>query len=245
MEVDLLLLVLGCAVIAGAAGAGVPALLRRVPSPDPATLGLPEGEAPPPTYAEVADRPGLALRCVLLSAAVAAVLAVAVGPRPVLVGLVAVTPVAVALAVVDLRTRLLPRVLVLPATGVLLLVPAVAALLGGPDDVGALLRAVLGMVVARSVYWLLWLVRSAGLGFGDVRLAAMVGAGLGPLGWAEVAVGLYAGFLVFGVPGALLALARRDRALLRTAYPFGPFLLVGALLGVVVGDPVVGALGWS
>lgn len=239
------LLVLVCALLGGLGGAGVPALLRRLPQPDPATLDLPEGEAPPPSYAAVADAPGLAVRCALLGAVVAGVLAWAVGPEPALVGLVAVTPVAVALGVVDLRTRLLPKVLVLPATGLLLVVAAGAALLGGPAEVEALVRALLGLVVSRTAYWLLWFIRSAGLGFGDVRLAAMVGAGLGQLGWAELLVGLYAGSLVFGVPGLLWALVRRDRSLLRTAYPFGPSLLVGALVGVLVGDPVVRALGWG
>ncbi len=92
---------------------------------------------------------------------------------------------------------------------------------------------------------LLWFVRSAGLGFGDVRLAALLGLALGHLGWAEVVVGLYAALLVFGVPGLVLAVARRDRALLRRPRAFGPALLVGALLGVVAGEPVAGVLGWA
>lgn len=239
------LLVLGCALLGGLGGAGVPALVRRLPQPAPATLDLPEGEDPPPSYAAVATSPGLAVRCAALGALAAGLLAWAVGPQPALVGLVAVVPVAVALGVVDLRTRLLPKVLVLPATLLLLLVTGVAALLGGPAQVEDLVRALLGLLVARTAYWLLWFLRSAGLGFGDVRLAAMVGAGLGQLGWAELGVGLYAGFLVFGVPGALWALVRRDRTLLRTAYPFGPFLLLGALLGVLLGPAVARVLGWA
>lgn len=237
------LLVLGCALLGGAGGAAVPALVRRLPQPDPESLRLPEGEEPPPSFATVAAAPGLTLRAALLGASAAGLLAWSVGPEPALVGLVAVTPVAVALGVVDLRTRLLPKVLVLPATGVLVAVAGVGAVLGGPAEVDALVRSLVGLVAARTAYWLLWFVRSAGLGFGDVRLAAMVGAGLGQLGWAELLVGLYAGFLVFGVPGALWALVRRDRSLLRTAYPFGPFLLVGALLGVLLGDVVARALG--
>ncbi|QVT80367.1 hypothetical protein ENKNEFLB_02762 [Nocardioides aquaticus] len=240
-----LLLVLGCALLGGAGGAAVPALVRRLPQPDPASLHLPEGEDPPPTYAEVAAAPGLARRTAVVGALAAGLLAWSVGAEPALVGLVAVVPVAVALGAVDLRTRLLPKVLVLPATAWLVAVAAVAALLGGPAETDALVRSLVALVAARTAYWLLWFVRSAGLGFGDVRLAAMVGAGLGQLGWAEVLVGLYAGFLVFGVPGALWALVRRDRSLLRAAYPFGPFLLLGALLGVLLGDVVAGALGWA
>ena len=57
-------------------------------------------------------------------------------------------------------------------------------------------------MIARSVYWLLWFLHSAGMGFGDVRLAALLGFSLGHVGWPELGVGMYAGFLVFGVlPG--------------------------------------------
>ncbi len=236
-------LVLGCALLGGAGGAVVPAVVSRLPQPDVASLHLPEGEEPPPSYAAVAATPGLMLRTALLGALAAGLLAWSVGPEPALVGLVAVVPVAVALGVVDLRTRLLPKVLVLPATGLLVAVAAVAALLGGPAEVDALVRSLVGLVAARTAYWLLWFLRSAGLGFGDVRLAAMVGAGLGQLGWAELLFGLYAGSLVFGVLGALRALVRRDRSLLRAVSPFGPFLLIGALLGVLLGDVVARTLG--
>lgn len=240
-----LVLVAGSALAAGLGGLGVPALVRRVPPVDPATLSLPDGEAPPPSYAQVAARPGLGVRCAALAAAAGGLVAWSVGAEPAVVGLLLVVPVCVALAVVDLRTRLLPKVLVLPATGLLLVTAGLAALLGGPDEVDDLVRAVLALVVARSAYWVLWFVRAGGLGFGDVRLAAMVGAGLGQLGWAEVAVGLYAGFLVFGVPGLMWALVRRDRSLLRVAYPFGPFLLLGALIGILLGPAVGATLGWS
>jgi leader peptidase (prepilin peptidase)/N-methyltransferase len=51
-------------------------------------------------------------------------------------------------------------------------------------------------------------------------------------------LGIYGGFLVFSVPGLALAVVRRDRQLLRVAFPFGPFLLVGALAGIVLGGPL-------
>ena len=98
-----------------------------------------------------------------------------------------------------------------------------------------LVRALVGLVAARSIYWVLWFVHSAGMGFGDVRLAALLGLVLGRAGWAELVVGTYAPFLLFAVPGLLLALVRRDRSLLRAAYPFGPFMVLGALVGLVAG----------
>lgn len=248
----LVVAVLMGAALAGLAGLGVPRLVATLPARAEGPGDDRSAGTGVPSYAEVAAAPGLGPRCAVLSALVAALLVAAVAPDPWAVPLVLLVPVAVALAVLDARTRLLPRVLVLPAT-VALLVAAVALAglselgwLPGADHTASsdLVRGVVGLVLARSTYWVLWFVRSAGMGFGDVRLAALVGLALAHLGWAELVVGLYAGFLVFGVPAALLALLRGDPALLRTAYPYGPFMLAGAVLGVLAGDPVLHAIGW-
>ena len=149
-------------------------------------------------------------------------------------------PSCVALAFVDWHTRLLPSKIVLPATGAVLALLAVEWAVTGEHD--APLRALIGLVVARLIYWVLWFVHSAGMGFGDVRLAALLGLVLGRAGWAELVVGTYAPFLLFAVPGLLLALVRRDRSLLRAAYPFGPFMVLGALVGVLAGPALVGLI---
>ena len=212
----------------GAAGAVVPRLVRAVP--EPATS---EDDPPRPTYADVGGPPGLWWRTALASAVVGAGAGAALGWDWWLAVLVPVVPVCVALAVIDWHTRLLPSRLVLPATGYLV----VAGLAGWAvtGDHTDLLRAALGLLVARSVYWVLWFVHSAGMGFGDVRLAALLGFALGHVGWAEFVVGMYAGFLIFGLPGLLLAVLRRDRALLKVAHPFGPFMLLGGWLGLLTG----------
>lgn len=71
------------------------------------------------------------------------------------------------------------------------------------------------------------------MGFGDVKLALGVGAALGWYGWPTVMLGTFAGFL-FGAlyGGALVVLRRAGR---RTAIPFGPFLLGGGLVGLLIG----------
>jgi leader peptidase (prepilin peptidase)/N-methyltransferase len=164
----------------------------------------------------------------------------AVGPDWWLLVVVPLVPVCVALSLIDWHTKLLPTRIVLPATAYAL----VAALVGGavtqqPDD---LVRGLVGLLVVRSVFWLLWRIHSAGMGFGDVRLAALLGLVLGHLGWAELVVGTYTGFLVFGLPGLLLAVVRRDRSLLRSAFPFGPFMVVGALVGILAGPWILSSL---
>jgi leader peptidase (prepilin peptidase) / N-methyltransferase len=105
-------------------------------------------------------------------------------------------------------------------------------------------RALIAMVVLRTVFWVLWWIHSAGMGFGDVRLSALLGFALGYLGWAQALVGIYAGFLLFVVPGIVVAIVRRDRRFLRVAIPFGPFLLVGAVIGVLAGPAIARGLGY-
>jgi leader peptidase (prepilin peptidase)/N-methyltransferase len=90
-----------------------------------------------------------------------------------------------------------------------------------------------GMFLA---YLVLALVYPAGLGLGDVKLAASLGLLLGWLGWAAAVVGLLAAFVVGGVVGVvLLALRRATR---RSAVPFGPSMLLGALVAVVWAEPI-------
>lgn len=227
-----------CAASAALGGLLVPRLIRALPEPE-RDESAPD-EDPKPLYAAVGSRRGLWWRSALASAVVGALAGAVVGWDWWLWALVPLAPVCVALAVIDWHTKLLPSRIVLPATAYVIVVALV--LWAATGDHHDLLRAAIGLVVARSVYWLLWFIHSAGMGFGDVRLSALLGFALGHLGWAEFAVGMYAGFLVFGLPGLLLAVVRWDRSLLRTAFPFGPFMLVGALLGLLVGPAVAGSL---
>ncbi|QBR91374.1 prepilin peptidase [Nocardioides euryhalodurans] len=231
-------IVLGAALAAGLGGLLVPRLIALLPEPD-----LAEDAEPKPPYAEIGARPGLAWRAALACTLAGGLLGASVGRDWWLAVLVLLVPVLAALSVVDWHTKLLPSRLVLPATAF-----AVVAALAGwgvTGDTDDLVRAGLGLVIARSLFWVLWFVHSAGMGFGDVRLAALLGIALGHLGWGELAVGVYSGFLVFGIPGLVLAVVRRDRRLLRAAYPFGPFMVLGALVGVLTGPWVASYLGWG
>jgi leader peptidase (prepilin peptidase)/N-methyltransferase len=74
------------------------------------------------------------------------------------------------------------------------------------------------------------------MGFGDVRLAALIGLYLGWLGLLQVPIGLFLGFLLGAVVGSVALVASRSG--LRTKIPFGPFLAAGAILAVLVGQPL-------
>jgi leader peptidase (prepilin peptidase)/N-methyltransferase len=104
------------------------------------------------------------------------------------------------------------------------------ALLAG--DPGRLGRAALAALLSGTIYLVVALLPGAGLGLGDVKLAAVLGFTLGFIGWPSLLTGLVAPHLING-PAALILLLTR-RAERRTALPLGPALLAGALLGVVL-----------
>ena len=141
----------------------------------------------------------------------------------------------VALSGIDLDTRLLPRRIVYlgTATGVVLL--GAAAGVGGTGR--PVVDAAIGAAVGFGALFLVHFVSPQGMGFGDVRLAGMLGLYLGFLGVAHVGVGLFAGFVLGAVVGlALMGLGRAGR---RSRIPFGPFLAAGAWVAVLWGDPLV------
>jgi leader peptidase (prepilin peptidase)/N-methyltransferase len=221
------------ALLCGVLGLLVPRLVASVPEPA-------EPEDDKPLYADLAARPRLAELAALASLVAGALVGAAIGWDWPLVWLVPLVPVAVALSYIDWHTRLLPTRVVLPATLAAVVATVVVGLATGERD--ALVRALVAMVGVRTFFWVLWFVRSAGMGFGDVRLAALVGLVLGWVGWGPVAIGVWIGFVAFSVPGLLLAVVRRDRSLLKQAFPFGPFMVVGALVGLVWGPALTRVL---
>lgn len=139
--------------------------------------------------------------------------------------------IAVALALIDIDVHRLPNAIVLPSyavVAVLLLLPAVVD--GRWDDY---LRAALGGVVLFAFYFLLAFIYPSGMGFGDVKLAGVLGAYLGWLGWGVLAVGGFLGFLLGGVVGGALMTVRRAGR--KSKIPFGPFMLAGVLIAVFFG----------
>ncbi len=152
------------------------------------------------------------------------------------------------LTVMDVRHHLLPNRIVFPSyaiAGVLLLGAAIAVTLAGgaagnlstgatgsaPDGGASFLGVpALGIVAGGAVLWVFYfilrLVYPPGMGFGDVKLAGVLGLYLGYLGWAHVFAGTFAAFL-FGGLWSLGVLAAR-RGTLKSSIPFGPFMLAGA-----------------
>jgi leader peptidase (prepilin peptidase)/N-methyltransferase len=227
-------------------GALVPRLIAAVPEPDPEPeepekTDKTEGDATEPDelkepYADIAARPGLAWKSAVASGLSAAALGLVLGWSWSLLVVLPLVPVGVALAVIDWRTRMLPTRLIAPAYALTVATILVAWLAEG-HHLGDLERAALGWLVYGGMFFVLWFVYPRGLGYGDVRLSGVLGLALGWVGWSELLLGIWDGLLLGGILGAVLALVTRRRD-----YPFGPFMLVGALSGAVLGQPVMSAL---
>lgn len=156
------------------------------------------------------------------------------GPSPALPAYLYLAAVAVALAAIDFDVRRLPDVIVLPSylVGALLLIAASAA----SRDWWSGGRGLAAMIALFGCYAALAMVYPAGMGFGDVKLAGLLGLYLGWLGWSWLLVGAFCGFLLGGVVGvALLVSGRAGR---KTAIPFGPYMLAGAMVAVFAAGPV-------
>lgn len=150
-------------------------------------------------------------------------------PVPVLLAGVALAAVAAFLAAVDLRAHRLPDVLLVvgaAAVGALLLL---AALTG--DAWAALGRGVATALAGLLVYLVLALLRTGGLGLGDVKLAGLLGLWLGWFGWQHAVAGALTGFLLGGFWALGLLVTRRAHR--TSAIAFGPWMLLGAALATV------------
>lgn len=140
----------------------------------------------------------------------------------------------IALTLIDLDHRRLPDTIVLPSTLVIVVLLSSAALLNG--EWSRLVATLGGGAALFAFYFLIALVYPRGIGGGDVKLAPLIGAIAGFVGWAPLAVGAFAGFLLGAVVGLVLIAARRSSR--RTGIPFGPFMLSGAWVGILWGQEV-------
>jgi len=165
-----------------------------------------------------------------VAAVVCAVPAAAVGPSPALPAVLLLAALALPLAVIDLLVLRLPDPLVGVLFGGGLGLLGLAALL--ERDGGGLLRALAAAAVCGAGYALLALVLRAQLGFGDVKLGAALGLYLGWFGWSAVVGGVVLAPVVnLPLVLGLLATGRADR---RSATPFGPAMVVAALVTVTL-----------
>jgi leader peptidase (prepilin peptidase) / N-methyltransferase len=132
-------------------------------------------------------------------------------------------------AVIDLRRRLIPNVILLPAATAALAVLALTS----PHHLAqhaAAAAAAGGFLLVPAV------ARPAAMGMGDVKLAAVMGLCLG----RSVAVAMLCALLAGTVAGVVIIARRGVREGRRASIPFGPFLAAGAVIGILPGPALLG-----
>jgi leader peptidase (prepilin peptidase)/N-methyltransferase len=188
------------------------AVLVRLPEP-----AEPDGKPP---YRALATR-GFVVVCTVLAALAGLVVALTVPQAAWPLWWVLAAP-ALVLVAVDARTTWLPLGLTHVVWAATLGAAALATLLGGVE---VLVRAGAGAAAAALLYLGLWRLSRGGLGFGDVRLAPVLGAAGAAVGWPTLFATLLLGSLAGAVLGAALALRRRPGA-----FAYAPSMLAGAFL---------------
>lgn len=149
-------------------------------------------------------------------------------------------PVALAVAVIDFRTLIVPTRIVWPALGVSVVLAVAAAGLEG--NWIWLRSAAIGLAVMAGPLFIIWFIYPKGMGFGDVRLATFVGFNVGffasqnsisgPVILTVIAMGIAA---VLGVVIGIVALGARGR---KAQVPFGPSMLAAGFICMVLAERI-------
>jgi leader peptidase (prepilin peptidase) / N-methyltransferase len=139
--------------------------------------------------------------------------------------------ISVALAMIDVEVHRLPNSIVLPAYIVAAVTLTVASFITG--DYAQLLRAGIGMAALALLYFVIAVAYPGGMGFGDVKLAGVLGAYLGWAGWGALITGSLLAFLLGGIFGLVLVLLKRKNR--KSGIPFGPWMVAGAWIGIPFG----------
>ncbi|MDX6602178.1 MAG: leader peptidase (prepilin peptidase) / N-methyltransferase [Solirubrobacterales bacterium] len=142
------------------------------------------------------------------------------------IGLVFVAMLAI-VTLTDLEQRIIPNKVLIAAA-------VICVAIAAPTDPGSLPERAIAAAAAGGVFFLVALAYPAGMGLGDVKLAATMGLFLG----RAVGPAILAGLLLGSLVGVVL-LARHGSQARKMAIPFGPFLALGGVVGLLAGDQLI------
>lgn len=215
-----------CALLGIPAGMLANLLVERVPEKQPLR--------PPPAPASLSSS---ALHRVVIAVTVAlfAGTALRFGPDWAVPAYLVFFLCLVSISVIDFQRQIIPNRIVYPTIFASLPLLALAALAGGEWDRFGL--ALIGASLAWLALLVIHIISPSGMGFGDVRLAFVLGLFLGWISLGHVVTGLFLGVLLIAVIGVVLA-ALRLRSL-QEHIAFGPFLAAGSTLAVFAGQGII------
>jgi leader peptidase (prepilin peptidase)/N-methyltransferase len=230
-------LVVACSIVGLVVGWLLDPVITRVPLKQPVFGPLPADEAPssPTSSAPPASSSVRRVLVTILTGALFGATAARFDDSWLLPAYLVFTGALVALAVIDFETYLLPNRIVYPLTVAMLALLALGTAIDG--DLGDYGRGLVAGAIAFVIFFVLHLVSPRSMGFGDVKLSFTLGLALGVLGWGDMVLGLFLGFLYGAVIGLIL-IATKVRGKSQ-AVPFGPFLAAGAITAVLIAAPIL------
>jgi leader peptidase (prepilin peptidase)/N-methyltransferase len=141
----------------------------------------------------------------------------------------------VSITVIDAERQIIPNHIVYPTIFASIPLLAFAALVQGEWDRFG--HSMMGATLAWLALFAIHMVSPGGMGFGDVRLAFVLGLFLGWIGLSHVVAGLFLGVALIAVIGVVLAAFRLKS--LQEHIAFGPFLAAGSTIAVFAGEPLI------
>lgn len=178
------------------------------------------------SFGEMRRDPGRTPIVAIVMASLFAATAMVVDTDRVLPSYLWFVAVTVTLMLTDLDSKLIPNRILFPGTAV----GFVLLVLGAFPDRGAVLRALAGGAIYFLLLLAIALIARGGFGFGDVKLAFLLGLFTSYRSWETLVVAVLAAFLSGGLVSVVLILFRiRDR---KDAIPFGPYLIIGAYAAI-------------
>ena len=186
-----------------------------------------EGIATDRSFQSIRTQPGRTPAVAIATALLFAVTPLAVDVDWVLPAYLWFVAVTVTLTLTDIDTKLIPNRILFPGT-----IVGLVLLMGGAiiED-GPIVRPLAGGVIYFVLLLVLALIARGGFGFGDVKLAFLLGLFTAYQSWETLIVAVFAAFLLGGLVSAILVVFRiRSR---KDSIPFGPYLVAGAYLAIV------------
>lgn len=165
----------------------------------------------------------------LVTAVLFGVLGWRVGAEPVLAALLYLAAVGTLLGFIDVEVKRLPDRFTLSSYGLAAALLAAAAPFTD-DGLRRFEHALIGMAALFALYFLQAFLVPSGIGMGDVKLSGVLGLCLGWFGRDAWVLGLLATYLLGGLVAVGIMIVRRTR---KGDFPFGPYMLAGALVAVL------------
>jgi leader peptidase (prepilin peptidase)/N-methyltransferase len=138
----------------------------------------------------------------------------------------------IVISVIDLYHQIIPDVISLPGIGIGLIVSLVLPELTFLNSLFGTLLGGGSLFIVATLYQ--WLFKREGMGGGDVKLLAMIGAFLG---WRAVILTIFLSSLIGSLTGIIVMVAKGKD--FKYAIPFGPFISLGAVISLFYGEKII------